>query len=143
MDSEHVDNLRNPYHETEPGLPLVLYLDLPVEEVQHWQKTFCTVLALNRRLSKDIKRLLEEAADDETDGLQDNAAGAFRLLLSFGVKWQAASAPLLEGLMLSFEILAPDGVIEPQGAEPTDALPPATDVLDACESWLRQNGEPS
>jgi hypothetical protein len=99
MDQEHIARLRNPYDETNPGLPLVLYLDLPPAIVEEWLSKFCTVMALNRRVSQVIVELLDAAGDGEGDGLEDTAARSLNLLTGMSVDQQAFLVPLLESLI--------------------------------------------
>lgn len=90
MDADHVYNLRHEYQSTTPGLPLVLYLDLPPEKAEEWQLHKYTVMALNRTLSQAVAFLLDSAVEDELAGLNDEAVRAIRFLLRFTVTEQSA-----------------------------------------------------
>ena len=98
MDAEHIKRLRDDMEHESPGLPVVLYLDLPAAQVYEWQSQYCNVMALNRRLSQLIVELLDTCAagEGEGTGLQDEAARAISLLVGMGPDRQAFLAPMLE-----------------------------------------------
>lgn len=171
MDPEHIKRLRDDNEHESPGLPLVLYLDLPASNVEEWQTQYCNVMALNRRLSQLIVELLDTCAvgEGEGDGLQDEAARALSLLAGMGPDRQAFLAPMLETvsqmegdafkdlndkategerLMREARRRIADAQNAPSAAQegaqplvPTNPLPTVDEVIAACESILYENGD--
>lgn len=101
MDDERVKQLREEFGD-KPGLPLLLYLDLPEEEVERWQDNQPIVFALSARLSTLVREVLDTCSYDDKYGLDDDAARAIRLLVSLSVDQQKALEPVMESYIAMF-----------------------------------------
>jgi hypothetical protein len=97
MAEDSVDRLRANDNGSD-GLALVLYLDLPQEEVRKW-KDRTTVLAVATPLAREFARILSEADGTSVAALEDEAARATNLFVNAGPDLQAFAAGLVEALV--------------------------------------------
>jgi hypothetical protein len=142
------------------GLALVLYLELPEDEVQEWDRR-CNVFAVDGATAGTIRAALADATEDSVLGLEDEAARATSLFASAGPDSQAFAVGLIEALvslteinrtaLSGFNVYASTTIEEAQrrltaitAGEDEVPLPEEVEcILKACERFLAdRNGLP-
>lgn len=142
------------------GLALVLYLELPEDEVQEWDRR-CNVFAVDGATAGTIRAALAGATEDSVLGLEDEAARATGLFANAGPDSQAFAVGIIEALvsltetnrtaLSGFNLYASTTIEEAQrrlamttaGEEGAPLPEEVESILKACERFLAdRNGLP-